>query len=138
MSDYILTDVDLTGTNLSSANLIGADLSIGAILENSNLSETKLSNVQNVKFSSGIASSYSYQLQEYNGQMRSLTEELSNASISTMETKIGPFKYEQTIIVNGTKIILGASVSDAEIVNSNPNSDGDIFTFIEKDNKLKA
>ena len=95
-----------------------------------------MTNVQNVVNSSGIASKYPYQLVEYEGQMRSLTEELSSASISTIETKITGFKQGQTIIVNGVKIILGAGVSDAVIVDSNPNSDGDVFNFIEKDNNF--
>ena len=45
--------------------------------------------------------------QIFNNQMRTLTEDLDKASISTQETKIGPFKQGQTIIVNGVKIILG-------------------------------
>ena len=136
LSGAILEGTDLSGANLTGANLTGADLS-GSVLDNVNFNNTISKNIKNIDTSTGVTTQYPYNFQIFNNQMRTLTENLNKASISTQETKMGPFKQGQTIIVNGVKIILGASVSDAVLVDSDPNSDGDSFTFIEKNNKIK-
>ena len=137
LSGSDLTNADLSGANLTNSILNGVDVS-GTNLTNTNIKDASITGLKNVNNTTGIATNLPYTIKTFKNGMRELTQELVNGSVSSQETTIGPFTQGQTIVVNGVQIILGASGTDATLVDANPDSDGDSFAFIEKNNNIKV